>query len=110
MLCTFPLDHKPDGIGRTLRRMGRLGRQQEDLALLNVNVLRHAIIDDLHGGITFQLVEELLALIIVVVLSRVRSTHDHDNELGVFVNLGIANRRFQQVAVFVDPALEVQRR
>jgi hypothetical protein len=36
------------------------------------------------------------------------STHDHDDELAVGEHLLVAHGRLEQVAVLVDPALEIE--
>src|SRR5213076_3384509 len=59
--------------------------------------------------VAFHLVEELLALVDVVVAPRVGPDH-HDDEVGVLPHHLVADRRLEQVPVLVDPALEVERR
>ena len=102
------LDHQAHGVGGTARRMRHVGRQQEDLAFADGNVHAPAA---LHGGqrdAALELVEKLLARIDVEILAAVRTADHHDDELAVREHLLVAHRRLQQVAVLVDPALEVE--
>src|SRR3546814_9952460 len=54
-----------------------------------------------------KLVEPLRAFIPVVVGAGVRPADDHHDELAV-VDALVADRRLEQVAVFLDPGLQVQ--
>ncbi len=103
------LDHQTDGVCRTLGGMWRTGRKQEDLALLDVNVTRLSVIDDLYRDIALDLVEELLTLIVMIVLAVVRSAHNHDDEFCVLVHLCIPHRWLEQVPVLVDPGMKTKR-
>jgi uncharacterized integral membrane protein (TIGR00697 family) len=104
------LDDKADGIGATLRRVGHPRRQQEHLPLLDLDVARLAVIDDLQGHVPFNLEEDLLTGIDVVVGPRIGAADDHDDELVVDVHFMVAHRRLQQVAVVIDELLEVDGR
>jgi len=104
-----PLHHQPDRVRRPLRRVGRIGRQQEDVPLPDglpsplaspVDVLQHHV--------AFQLVEELIAGVNVEVSPSVRATDDHDHKLGVLPDHLGPHWRLQQVTVLIDPAFEVK--
>jgi hypothetical protein len=56
---------------------------------------------------TLELVEELRTLVPVVVAARVRAADDHHDEVAVEQAL-VAHRRLQQVAVPLDPVLQVE--
>lgn len=102
------LNHQTHTVGWTLRGMGRARREEEDLSLLDMDIAGLSIVDDLHDDVALELIEELLALIIVVVLAIVRSTHDHDDEFRVLIHLGIADRGLEKVAVFIDPRMKIE--
>ncbi len=102
------LNHQTHTVGWTLRGMGRARREEEDLSLLDMDIARLSIVDNLHDDVALELIEELLTLIIVVVLAVVRSTHDHDDEFRVLIHLGIADRGLEQVAVFIDPGMKIE--
>ena len=70
---------------------------------------RLAVVLHLEHHLAFELVEEFRAFVVVVIGARVRAADDHDDEIAVDDAL-VADRRLQQVAVFVDPAFQVNRR
>jgi hypothetical protein len=82
--------------------------QKEDLALLYMNVPWLPIIYDLDRNVAFNLVEELFTLIVVIVFAVVGSAHHHNDELRVLVHLSVADRGLEQMAVFVDPGMEIE--
>jgi hypothetical protein len=88
---SLPLDDQSNSVCWTLWGVWRARGQEENLTLLDMNVARLTIIDDLHCDIALDLVEELLALVIVIILAIIRSTHHHNDELRVLVDLGIPN-------------------
>src|SRR4051812_8644374 len=105
-----PLDHEAHGVGWPLRRVRRAGRQEEDLALADGQVDQLSALQDAQGDVALDLVEELLALVDVVVGAAVRAAHDGDHEVPIaFPDLRVADGRLEQVAVLVDPPLEVDR-
>ena len=81
--------------------------QQEDLALADGDVLDLAVVHDAEGDVALDLVEELLAVLDVEVLPTVGAADDHDEELAVAPHHGVAHRGLEQMAVLVDPCLEV---
>ncbi len=102
------LNHQSHSVGWTLRGMGRARWEEEDFSLLDMDIAGLSIVDNLHDDVALDLVEELLALIIVVVLAVVWSTHDHNDEFRVLIHLGIADRGLEQVAVFIDPGMKIE--
>ncbi len=88
----FTLNDQSYRVGRTLRRMGRPGRQKEHVPFVDMHITGHAVVNNLDGDVPFQLIEQLFAFVVVVVLPGIGSTDDHHDEFGVFVDLGIADR------------------
>ena len=101
------LDDQADRVRRPLRRVRHVGRQQEDVALLDRDVARLAVLDDLQDDVALDLVEQFLAGVDVVIGAGVRPADDHDQELAVAPDRLVADRRLEQVAVFVDPAFRL---
>jgi hypothetical protein len=60
--------------------------------------------------VAFELIEELLYRIIVVVGALVRAADDLHGHLAVFEHLLVPDWRLEQVLVLVDPALKIERR
>ena len=102
------LDHQADRVGHALRRMRHARRQQEDLAGADRDVAHRAVLLDAQHHLAFELVEPLRAFVPVVVGALVRAADDHHDEVAVVDHL-VADRRLEQVAVLVDPGLQVDR-
>src|SRR5438067_59784 len=104
------LDDQAHRVRGTLRGMRRVRRQQEDLALADADVDALAPLQGAQHDVARHLVEELLPFVDVVVGARVGPAHHGDHEVAVaFPDLGVADRRLEQVAVLVDPFPEVER-
>src|SRR5439155_4557606 len=67
------------------------------------------VVDDLERHVTLDLIEEFLALVDVIVLSRIRPADDHHDEVTIFPNHLISDRWLEQMPVFVDPVFEIER-
>lgn len=86
-------------------------RKQEHFALPDVNVFRLSFPLNANSNIAFQLVEQLFAFVIMIILSGVWPANDHDNKIaGFLIEIFISYRRLQQVAVIIYPLLEIKRR
>src|SRR5438067_403532 len=72
---TPPLEHQAHRVGRPLRRVRDARRQEEDLPFADRNVSRLAVLEDAQGDVSLELVEELLALVDVIVAARVGPAH-----------------------------------
>src|SRR5262245_201457 len=88
--------------------MADMRRQEEDVALPNRNVVEIAVVDDLEHHVALELIEELFDGIVVVVRALVRTADDLHGHVAALEHLLVADRRFEQVLVLLDPALEVE--
>ena len=102
------LDDEPDSVRRTLRRMRHARRQQQHFALMDRNVDAAAVLHGPQRHRAFELIEELLARILVVVAAHVRAADHHDDELGMLEYAPVAHRRFEKLAMLFDPLLQVE--
>ena len=103
-----PLDHQADRAGHgPLRRVADVGGQEEDLALADGDVSGAAVLPHPQDHVAAQLVEELVAGVVVEVGALVGPADDGHDEVTVVPDLGVADRRLQLLAVLVDPAGEV---
>src|SRR2546426_4495420 len=60
--------------------------------------------------VAFPLVEEFVAVVDVIVGAGVRASDHRDHEVAVALpDLGIADRRLEQITVLVDPFTEIER-
>src|SRR6185437_7229517 len=89
--------------------MRRARRQVEDFAGADWQVATLPAILHAQHHLAFELMEELRAFVPVIVAARVRAAHDHDDEIAIHDAL-VADRWLQQVAMLVDPALQVEGR
>jgi hypothetical protein len=84
--------------------------QQEHLAGPNSDVYRLAVLNDFNGYRALDLPEELLTGIHVVVFAGVGATHYHHDKIFIILeHLLVAYRGLQQVAVFINPLLNIER-
>ncbi|KAG0744044.1 hypothetical protein G6F24_016146 [Rhizopus arrhizus] len=109
MRQALALDYQADAAGRAPWRVRHLSRQQEDFAGADRNVAHRAILLHLQHHLALQLVEPLRAFVVVVIGARVRPADHHHDEVTVVDHL-VALRGLQQVAVFFDPGVQVDRR
>ena len=85
-----------------------MGRQQEHFARPDRHIVDAALFRHLEDHVALQLVEELLDRVVVEVHPLVRAAHHHDRHARFLEHQLVADRRFQQVPVPVDPAAEVE--
>lgn len=112
---TFPwrpltFDDQAQRIGGALRGMGHTSGQQKHAALWDRDVGQHTVtIRHTQDHVARELEEQLFPGIDVKILATVGTAHDHDDEVPVFEQTGVAHRRPKLVAVPLDPAGEIDR-
>jgi len=85
------------------------GRKQEDVAFFNWNVNGLAVFHYFENDVAFDLVVEFFAFVVVVIFARVGSAYDHYDEVVIaFIYLLVANGRFKQVTVVVNPFFKIK--
>ena len=103
------LDHQAVGAGlRPLGRVAGVGRQQQDIALADRHVLHAPVLDDAQGHVALELVEEFLQRVVVEIRALVRPGDDGDDEVRILPDLGVADRRLENVLMLGDPLHEVE--
>ncbi len=106
---TFGFDDQADAAGhRSLRRVPNVLRQEEHVAFADDDVVELAVIVYLQHHVAFELVEELLDRVIVIVGPLVRPADHKGHHVGILPDLLVADRRLQQVPVFFDPVLKIE--
>jgi len=88
--------------------VGDAGREEEHFAFPDGDLDWLAVLLDLDLYVTFELIKKLFAFIPVIIFSGVRAADDHYDEIVVIVNAMVADRRFEQVTVVVDPLFEIE--
>jgi hypothetical protein len=103
------LNHKSYCIGTTPRLMGYTCREQKHLALPDWNGYGFPVFLNAYLNISFNLKEEFFCFVVVIVLPGIRSAHNHHDVIsGLRIQVFIAYRWLEQIAVFVDPGLEIE--
>src|SRR5256885_3651493 len=103
------LDHQAHGVCGSLRRLRQVGRNQQHFAGADRHVDRAAVLHGPEHHVAFELVEEFLPRVDVVVLAGVRAAHHHDDEIAIAKHALVAHRRLQLRAVGIDPLPEIER-
>jgi hypothetical protein len=98
-----------DGVCEPLWRMRNSRGQQEDLALTDGYIDLTAVLHGPQDHVAFELIEELLAGVIVEVAPRIGAADHHDDEFRIAKYLAIAHGRLEELAMFLDPLTEVER-
>src|SRR5215471_16811151 len=89
--------------------MTHVRRHEEYVAFLDLHVIDPAAVRNLQQHVALELIEELLHGIIVKVDALIGAADDHHGHLGLDIEqLLVADRRFEQVLVLVDPTLEIE--
>jgi hypothetical protein len=83
--------------------MAYVGRQEEHRALAQLDPARPAILDHIEPSVPFELPEEFLVGVVMKIGASVGPAHHRDDEVGIFPNLLIADRRLQQMLVLGEP-------
>src|SRR5712672_299685 len=60
--------------------------------------------------IAFELKEKLLRINLMKIVSSVRPHDDHDKKIAPIVDVAVAHGRLEEMAVLLDPLVEVERR
>ncbi len=84
-------------------------RQHEDLALADRDVDELAVLHGLQQHLAFDLVEQLGTVVHVIIAARVRAADDLHDEAAAGKHFLVADRRFQVLAVVVDPVEQLER-
>src|SRR5215831_19110968 len=89
--------------------MPNMRREQEHLACADRNISDNSLFDHFQHHVPAQLVEELVAGIVVEIDPLVGSAYDLDDHTALIKEQLVAYRRLEQIAVHVYPALEIKR-
>src|SRR6185437_8416318 len=89
-------------------RVRHLRWQQQHLPGADRQIHGAALLPGPQHHVAFQLIEELLAGVDVVVLTRIRAADHHDDEVAVAKHTLVADRWAQLRAVRIDPLAQVE--
>jgi hypothetical protein len=100
-----PLYNNSNRIGRTLRRVRHIGRNEKRFTLTD-NVIDDAVaFADAHLDVAFELIEVLFRINQVKIVPRVGAFDDHHKKISTVIEISVAYRRFEFVGVLVNPML-----
>ena len=104
-----PLDHDADRIRRTDRSVRDVRRDEEGLAFAHEVIDDAVAFADADFDVALELVKIFLGIDQVKIIPGVRPFDDHDEKVAAIVEVAIADRWFEQLAVRFDPVIQVYR-
>lgn len=105
-----PLDYHAQRVGRTHWRVRNIRRNEKRFALAHKMIDDAVAFTDPHFDIALQLVEILFRIDEMKIISRVRAFDDHHEKIAAIVEIAVAHGRLEQVAIFFDPLVQINRR
>src|ERR1700730_3981311 len=104
-----PLHDDADAACGSLRRVRYFRRQEIHLTSADGYVGQTAVLHRLEHHVPLDLIEELCAGVVMKILAGVRSADRHDDESAVLEQQLVAHGRLEQVAVLLDPSVQIER-
>jgi len=84
--------------------MWHTGREHKNFSFTDINYPGLTVFLDFYLYIALKLKEKFFSFVVVIILAGIRTTHHHHNKILIgFINYFIADRRFKEMAIFVDP-------
>ena len=105
-----PLHDDADGIGRAHRRVRHVRRDEESFAFADEMIDDFVAFADAHFDIALELVKIFFRIDEMKIVPRVWAFDDHDEKVAAVVEVTVTDRRLEQLAVCLDPLVEVDRR
>ena len=106
---SLAFNHQPQRPRLPHRAVGHACRVQIHVARAEFHVHGLAIFLDADGDLAFQLVEQLLRLVVVVILAGVGAGHNHDDVIATFhVEVLVPHGGLQQLAVLFNPRGQIE--
>src|SRR5437773_6116335 len=103
------LDHDADRVRRSLGRMRNIWRNEKRFAFVH-NVIDDAIaFANAHFDVALELIEILLRIDQMKIVSRVRTLDDHHEKIAPVIEITVAYRWLEKMAVLCDPVFEINR-
>ena len=102
--------HNTNCVGWTDRRVRNIGRNKKRFSFAH-EVIHDAIaFPDAHLDVAFELVKIFLRIDEVKIVSRVRTFDHHHEKIATIIKVTIADRRFEFIAILLDPIHQIDRR
>jgi hypothetical protein len=104
------LDDDADGIGRSNRGVRHIRRNEEGLTLADEMIDDAVALADADFDVALELVEIFFRIHEVKIVPRIRPFDHHDEKIAPIVEVAVADRRFEELAVGFDPIIQIHRR
>ena len=89
--------------------MTHMGRQHEDFALFDGNVVNDVVLTDFQNHVAGKLVKEFLHRIIVEIHPLIGAADNLHDPAGFLDHQLVADRKFKILAIVVDPLFKIKR-
>jgi hypothetical protein len=100
--------HHPESVGRTDGCMRNIGRNKEGFSFAHQMIDDPIALADPDFDVAFELVKEFFRIDLMEIIPRVRSFNHHDEEVASVINVAIADRRLEEMAVLLDPTAQIE--
>jgi len=104
-----PFHHDADRLGRTDRGVRHIRRDEESLALSDEVIDDAIAFADADFDVALELEKIFLRIDEMKIVPGVWSFDDHDEKIAAIVEVAVADRRLEELAVRFDPAVEIYR-
>ena len=99
--------HHADRVWRTHGGVRDIGWNEECLPFPNEMIDDAIAFTDANFYVALELVEIFLRIDFVEIVTRIRTFDDHDKKIAAIVEITIAHRRLEEMAVLFDPILQI---
>ena len=101
------LDHHTNRVRRPDRRVRNIGRNKKRFPFPYEMIHNAIALVDAHLDVAFELVEIFLRIDEMKIVPRVRTLDHHHEKIAAIIEVAVAHRRFEFVAVLFNPAHQV---
>ena len=107
---TAALDDDADGVGRAHRGVRDIRRNKKRFTFADEMIDDLVALADADFDGAFKLVKIFFGIDEMKIVPRVWAFDDHDEKVAAVVEIAVADRRLKQVAVRLDPVVDIDRR
>jgi len=107
---TAAFDDDPNRVRRTNGRVRDVRRNKKRFPLVNQVIHDLVVLPDADFDVAFELIKIFLGIDQMKVVPGVWPLDHHDEKVAAIVKVTVADRWFEEMAVFLDPAIEIDGR
>jgi len=104
---TASLDHHANSVRWTDRGVRNVGRNEESFPFAHEMVDDAVALPNPYFDVAFELIKIFLGIDQMKIVPRVRAFDYHHKKIATIVEIAIAHRRFELLAVFFDPFFQI---